>query len=110
MSLTNECLMCNVFKWSGEYYMQMRGLAMGQRLAPVLAVAFMFKVENPVLERLPTLYCVTCPVEEGKEYVYEKGIEIINNYPKDETVQVNWMVNKDDGKAVCIIFLARIVA
>ncbi|VDP02472.1 unnamed protein product [Heligmosomoides polygyrus] len=56
MSLTNECLMCNVFKWSGEYYMQMRGLAMGQRLAPVLAVAFMFKVENPVLERQPTLY------------------------------------------------------
>ncbi|VDO20191.1 unnamed protein product [Heligmosomoides polygyrus] len=46
MSLTNECLMCNVFKWSGQYYMQMRGLAMGQRLAPVLAVAFMFKVEK----------------------------------------------------------------
>ncbi|VDP07115.1 unnamed protein product [Heligmosomoides polygyrus] len=43
MSLTNECLMCNVFKRSGEYYMQMRGVAMGKRLAPVLAVAFMFK-------------------------------------------------------------------
>ncbi|KAK6024929.1 hypothetical protein OSTOST_09184 [Ostertagia ostertagi] len=27
-------------------------------------------------------YGVTCPVEEGKEYLYEKGIEIIHNYPK----------------------------
>ncbi|VDP22117.1 unnamed protein product [Heligmosomoides polygyrus] len=43
MTLVNECLMCNVFKWSGEYYRQIRGLAMGQRLAPVLAVAFMSK-------------------------------------------------------------------
>lgn len=57
MTLVNECLMCNVFKWSGEYYRQTRGLAMGQKLAPVLAVAFMSKVENPLLERMPTLYC-----------------------------------------------------
>lgn len=34
--------------------MQMRGLAMGQRLAPVLPATFMFKEENPVLERPPT--------------------------------------------------------
>ncbi|VDP44783.1 unnamed protein product [Heligmosomoides polygyrus] len=57
MTLVNECLMCNVFKWSGEYYRQIRKLAMGQRLAPVLAVAFMSKVENPILERVPTLHC-----------------------------------------------------
>ncbi|VDP51076.1 unnamed protein product [Heligmosomoides polygyrus] len=31
VTLVNECLMCNVFKWSGEYYRQIRGLAMGQR-------------------------------------------------------------------------------
>ncbi|WKX98518.1 hypothetical protein Q1695_013866 [Nippostrongylus brasiliensis] len=67
-------------------------------------------LEFPMADADACKYGVTCPVEAGKEYVYEKGIEIINNYPKDETVQVNWMVNKDDSKAVCIIFLARIVA
>ncbi|XGW16494.1 hypothetical protein V3C99_001726 [Haemonchus contortus] len=67
-------------------------------------------LEFPMADADACKYGVTCPVEEGKEYVYEKGIEIIHNYPKDETVQVNWMVNKDSGKAVCIIFLARIVA
>ncbi|KIH56304.1 ML domain protein [Ancylostoma duodenale] len=67
-------------------------------------------LEFPMADADACKYGTTCPVEAGKEYVYEKGIEIINNYPKDETVQVNWMVNKDDGKAVCIIFLARIVA
>ncbi|KAK6741531.1 hypothetical protein RB195_009410 [Necator americanus] len=67
-------------------------------------------LEFPMADADACKYGVKCPVEAGKESVYEKGIEIINNYPKDETVQVNWMVNKDDGKAVCIIFLARIVA
>ncbi|PIO59436.1 ML domain protein [Teladorsagia circumcincta] len=67
-------------------------------------------LEFPMADADACQYGVTCPVEEGKEYLYEKGIEIIHNYPKDETVQVNWMVNKDSGKAVCIIFLARIVA
>ncbi|VDP62610.1 unnamed protein product, partial [Heligmosomoides polygyrus] len=56
MTLINECLTCNVFKWSGDFYKQIRGLAMGQRLAPVLAVAFMSKVEAPVLERGPIFY------------------------------------------------------
>ena len=57
MALLNECLMCNTFRWSGEYYKQVRGLAMGQRLAPVLAVAFMSRIEAPVLDRTPVLYC-----------------------------------------------------
>ena len=30
---------------------------MGQRLAPVLAVCFMSRVEEPVIERLPLIYC-----------------------------------------------------
>ncbi|EYB98524.1 hypothetical protein Y032_0130g1519 [Ancylostoma ceylanicum] len=34
-----------------------RGLAMGQRLAPVLAIRFMSKIEEPVFARLPLLYC-----------------------------------------------------
>ena len=50
MSLLKECLSCTVFRWSGNYYAQMRGLAMGQRLAPTLAIAFMAKIEKPVLD------------------------------------------------------------
>ncbi|VDP11650.1 unnamed protein product [Heligmosomoides polygyrus] len=43
---------------------------MGQRLAVALAVAFMSKVEGPVLKRMPTIYCyyiddcfVICPTQ-----------------------------------------------
>ncbi|VDM63086.1 unnamed protein product [Angiostrongylus costaricensis] len=43
MVLLKVCLNCSIFRWSGKYYAQIRGLAMGQRLAPTLAVAFMLK-------------------------------------------------------------------
>ncbi|VDL86688.1 unnamed protein product [Nippostrongylus brasiliensis] len=68
MTLLNECLQCNVFRCSGEYYKQVRGLAVDQKLAPVLAVTFMSKVESPVLQRMRTFYVryiddcfVVCP-------------------------------------------------
>ena len=57
LTLIRECLKCNIFKWSGTYYSQIRGLAMGQRLAPVLAICYMSKIEEPVLARLPLMYC-----------------------------------------------------
>ncbi|EYB86087.1 hypothetical protein Y032_0286g1413 [Ancylostoma ceylanicum] len=57
MTLIKECLNCNIFKWSGTYFSQVRGLAMGQRLAPVLAICFMSKIEEPVLSRCPLMYC-----------------------------------------------------
>ena len=57
MILVKECLNCNVFKWSGNYYCLIRGLAMGQYLAPVLAVCYMSKIEAPVLSRGPLMYC-----------------------------------------------------
>ncbi|EYC07299.1 hypothetical protein Y032_0071g579 [Ancylostoma ceylanicum] len=57
MTLVKECLSCNIFKWSGKYFSQIRGLAMGQRLAPVIAICFMSKIEAPVLARLPLMYC-----------------------------------------------------
>ncbi|KAJ1365837.1 hypothetical protein KIN20_026279 [Parelaphostrongylus tenuis] len=40
-----------------ENYAQMRGLAMGQRLASSLKLAFMSKVEAPVMDLQPLLYC-----------------------------------------------------
>ncbi|XGW33958.1 hypothetical protein V3C99_018027 [Haemonchus contortus] len=57
MTLIKECLSCNIFKWSGQYFSQNRGLAMGQRLAPVLAICFMSRVERPVIARMPIMYC-----------------------------------------------------
>ncbi|EYC06420.1 hypothetical protein Y032_0076g1051 [Ancylostoma ceylanicum] len=57
LTLIKECLSCNIFKWCGMYFAQVRGLAMGQRLAPVLAICFMSRIEAPVLARLPILYC-----------------------------------------------------
>uniref|UniRef100_A0A0K0DP49 Reverse transcriptase domain-containing protein n=1 Tax=Angiostrongylus cantonensis TaxID=6313 RepID=A0A0K0DP49_ANGCA len=59
MTLLKECLDCSIFRWSGKHYAQMRGLAIGQRLAPTLAVAFMSKVEAPVIELGPLLYYIT---------------------------------------------------
>ncbi|VDP33626.1 unnamed protein product [Heligmosomoides polygyrus] len=78
VGLVNECLQCNVFRWTGEYHKQIRGLAMGQRLAPVLAVAFMSKVEAPVLDRMPTIYCryiddcfIVCPTQHEMDTCFE---------------------------------------
>ncbi|KAK6763666.1 hypothetical protein RB195_024115 [Necator americanus] len=56
MVLLKACLDCNIFRWSGNYFAQLRGLAMGQRLAPTLAISFMAKIEAPVLELRPLFY------------------------------------------------------
>ena len=45
MPFIKECLNCSIFRWSGNYFAQMKGLAMGQRLAPSIAVAFISKIE-----------------------------------------------------------------
>ncbi|EYC04498.1 hypothetical protein Y032_0087g2047 [Ancylostoma ceylanicum] len=78
MTLLKECLSCNIFRWSGRYYAQIRGLAMGQRLAPVLAGVFMAKIEQPVLICEPILYrryvddCfVICSTQEEMDKCFE---------------------------------------
>ncbi|KAK6739855.1 hypothetical protein RB195_008383 [Necator americanus] len=70
MTLIDECLNCSIFRWSGQYYRQLRGLAMGQRLAPTLAIVFMAKTEKPIIDRKPLLYyryidycCVVCSTQ-----------------------------------------------
>ncbi|VDM64827.1 unnamed protein product [Angiostrongylus costaricensis] len=57
MALLKECLRCSIFRWSGKYYSQIRGLAMGQQLARSLALVFMFKIEGTVLGLRPLPYC-----------------------------------------------------
>ena len=54
--LLTACLKCNIFRFEGQYYKQLRGLAMGNRLAPLLAVAFMDRIERNSLSRNVILY------------------------------------------------------
>ncbi|VDM63932.1 unnamed protein product [Angiostrongylus costaricensis] len=78
MALLKECLSCSIFRWSGKYYTQIRGLAIGQRLAPSLAIAFVSKVEAPVTDLGPLLYCryvddcfVLCSTQEEMDKCFE---------------------------------------
>ncbi|VDM64294.1 unnamed protein product [Angiostrongylus costaricensis] len=77
-ALLKECLSCSIFRWSGKDYAQIRGLAMGQRLAPSLAIAFMSKLEAPVTDLGPLLYCryvddwfVLCSTQEEMDKCFE---------------------------------------
>ena len=44
--LLQVCLSCNVFKFNDIYYQQFRGLAMGNRLAALLAIIYMDYIES----------------------------------------------------------------
>ena len=44
--LLQVCLNCNVFKFDDIYYQQFRGLAMGNCLAPLLAITCMDYIES----------------------------------------------------------------
>ncbi|EYC22134.1 hypothetical protein Y032_0017g3171 [Ancylostoma ceylanicum] len=97
MALVKECLSCTVFRWSGNYFAQSRGLAMGQRLAPVLAIAFMAKIEAPILESRPLLYCryiddcfVICSTQNEMDRLFEmmnqqsEHIKLTRETPKQD--------------------------
>uniref|UniRef100_A0A0K0DBD2 Reverse transcriptase domain-containing protein n=1 Tax=Angiostrongylus cantonensis TaxID=6313 RepID=A0A0K0DBD2_ANGCA len=99
MTLLEERLNCSIFRWSGNYYAQIRGLAMGHRLAPSLAIAFMSKKETPVTDLGPLLYCryiddcfVLCLTQEE----IDKYFELLNEqlgYIKftPEKPRENWL-------------------
>uniref|UniRef100_A0A7I4Y5N5 Reverse transcriptase domain-containing protein n=1 Tax=Haemonchus contortus TaxID=6289 RepID=A0A7I4Y5N5_HAECO len=78
MVLIQECLECSTFRGSGQYYRQIRELAIRQRLAPVLAIAYMSKTEKPLLDRRSIMYgryiddCfVVCSTEEEMDTCYD---------------------------------------
>uniref|UniRef100_A0A0K0DL03 Reverse transcriptase domain-containing protein n=1 Tax=Angiostrongylus cantonensis TaxID=6313 RepID=A0A0K0DL03_ANGCA len=78
MALLKKCMGCSTFRWSGKYYARIKGLAMGQRMAPRLAIAFMPKVEAPVTDLGPLLYCgyindcfVLCSTQEEMDKCFE---------------------------------------
>ena len=47
--LTKAIFEKNCFSWKRSYYQQHRGLAMGNRLAPILAILFMDRIENQAI-------------------------------------------------------------
>lgn len=51
-TLLTVVLDANIFKWSNNFFKQLRGLAMGLRLAPILAIIFMHKLELKALSTL----------------------------------------------------------
>uniref|UniRef100_A0A0K0CYL4 Reverse transcriptase domain-containing protein n=1 Tax=Angiostrongylus cantonensis TaxID=6313 RepID=A0A0K0CYL4_ANGCA len=99
MTLLKECLNCSISSWSGIHYAQMRGLAMGQRLAPSLAIAYMSKVETPVIDLGPLLYCRyidDCFVICSTQKEMDKCFELLNEqseYRKftSEKPKENWI-------------------
>uniref|UniRef100_A0A914DKF2 Reverse transcriptase domain-containing protein n=1 Tax=Acrobeloides nanus TaxID=290746 RepID=A0A914DKF2_9BILA len=54
--LLKSCLSANIFTFNGIYYRQKRGLAMGNRIAPILAIAFMHSLESRALFCNPKVY------------------------------------------------------
>ncbi|EYC03971.1 hypothetical protein Y032_0090g2341 [Ancylostoma ceylanicum] len=78
---------------------KIRGLAMGQRLAPTLAIVFMSKVEKPLLQRKPLLYCryiddccIVCPTQTEMDTCFNllnqqfPHIQFTREKPRD-----NWL-------------------
>ena len=51
--LLKECLSNNVFRFGDEFYLQKQGVAMGNPVAPIVAILFMHRFETLALENAP---------------------------------------------------------
>ena len=52
-NLLETCLKNNVFRFGDEFYLQKQGVAMGNPVAPIVAILFMDRFETLALERAP---------------------------------------------------------
>lgn len=75
-SMLTACLECNIFRYGNQYYKQIRGLAMGNRLAPLLAISYMDAIEQAVIPSGIILY---------KRYIDDIIIIGTNKQVVDET-------------------------
>ncbi|EYC13496.1 hypothetical protein Y032_0043g749 [Ancylostoma ceylanicum] len=55
-TMINSVLSCNVFRFKNRFYEQRRGLALGNRIAPILAIIFLDYVERMTLTSGILLY------------------------------------------------------
>ena len=60
--LTKTIFQSNCFSWKGTYYQQRRGLAMGNRLAPVLAILYMDRIENQAIYSDRSIHFIVLPL------------------------------------------------
>ncbi|EYC22110.1 hypothetical protein Y032_0018g3720 [Ancylostoma ceylanicum] len=111
MTLLKACLSCNIFSWSGKHFAQIRGLAMGQRLAPTLAIVFMSRIEAPVLQCRPLLYCryiddcfIICATQAEMDNCFElmngqnEHIKLTRDTPLDDWLPfLNAQINITNG-------------
>ncbi|EYB89038.1 hypothetical protein Y032_0237g3247 [Ancylostoma ceylanicum] len=111
MALLEACRSCTIFSWSGKHFAQIRGLAMGQRLAPTLAIAFMSRIEAPVLQCRPFLYCrytddcfVICATQAEMDKCFElmngqnEHIKLTRDTPLDDWLPfLNAQINITNG-------------
>jgi len=49
-SLLKHCLMSNIFRFGEEFYLQKQGVAMGNPVAPIVAILFMHRFESLALQ------------------------------------------------------------
>uniref|UniRef100_A0A0K0DA15 Oxysterol-binding protein n=1 Tax=Angiostrongylus cantonensis TaxID=6313 RepID=A0A0K0DA15_ANGCA len=83
--------------WSGRYYAQMRWLAMAQRLAPSHAIAYMSKVEAPVIDLGPLLYC-SLSVED-QEFLHRNSTSLSID-PTRSTIHPKILLGNGDVQKV----------
>ena len=85
--LLEGVLEANVFQWSGQYYEQILGLAMGNRMAPICAIAFMHKIETNVFLTIKPLFYVRYIddtfIITGTSQELEQIFELFNNQNKN---------------------------
>ncbi|EYC33600.1 hypothetical protein Y032_0002g888 [Ancylostoma ceylanicum] len=55
-TMINSVLACNVFRFENRFFEQRRGLAMGNRIAPILAIIFLDHIERATLTSRILLY------------------------------------------------------
>ncbi|EYC04303.1 hypothetical protein Y032_0088g2132 [Ancylostoma ceylanicum] len=99
MTILKACLSCNIFSCSSKHFALIRGLAMGQRLALTLAIAFMSRIEAPVLQCRPLLYCRyidDCFVIYTTQAEMDKCFELMNEQSghiklTKDTSQNDWL-------------------
>ena len=72
--LLNFMLKNNFFEFQGHYFLQHRGLAMGSRIAPILAIVALDKLERS------TIYStISCPIPFYQRYVDDSLILLKSN-------------------------------
>ena len=98
--LTKTIFQSNCFSWKGTHYQQRRGLAMGNRLSPVLAILYMDRIENQAIysDQYISLYyryiddCITPASSPNEAFKIQN---VLNS--QDPSIQFEIQLPIEDG-------------